>query len=83
MRDLFPRSNASIRDLDQAVALLGGATVIGFSPNRTADARYRAWFDRARARQEHRALAMVRFRATIAELELRVQAFEIGSQVSS
>ena len=38
----IPRSNASIRELDQAVALLAGATVLGFSLYSVTSSRYRA-----------------------------------------
>ena len=47
--DLIPRSNSSVKELDQAVALLAGATVFGFSLYSTADAYYQAWLSKTRA----------------------------------
>jgi hypothetical protein len=41
--EFFPRTETSIMDLDQAVALLAGMTVLGFSLYSTADARYKRW----------------------------------------
>ena len=38
--DLIPKSNTSVKELDQAVALLAGATVLGFSLYSTANAYY-------------------------------------------
>ena len=52
--DLIPRSNTSVKELDQAVALLAGASVLGFALYSTADAYYQAWLSniRAEAQQE-------------------------------
>ena len=47
--DLMPKSNSSVKELDQAVALLAGATVLGFSLYSTADAYYQAWLSKTRA----------------------------------
>jgi hypothetical protein len=41
--EFFPRTEASIMDLDQAVALLAGMAVLGFSLYSTADAHYKRW----------------------------------------
>ena len=49
---LIPISNTSIKELDQAVALLAGATVLGFSLYSTADAYYQAWLSKTRATTE-------------------------------
>ena len=46
---LIPRSNISIKELDQAVAFLSGATVLGFTLYSTADAYYQAWLSKTRA----------------------------------
>ena len=42
----FPKTEASIMDLDQAVALFVGMTVLGFSLCSAADARYKRWRDK-------------------------------------
>ena len=44
--DLIPKSNSSVKELDQAVALLAGATVFGFGLYSTADAYYQAWLSK-------------------------------------
>ena len=41
LEDLFPRISLSIKDLDQAVAVLAGTTVLGFSLYSAADAQYK------------------------------------------
>lgn len=46
---LVPTSNISVKELDQAVALLAGTTVLGFSLYSTADAHYQAWLSATRA----------------------------------
>ncbi|PMD40913.1 hypothetical protein L207DRAFT_633853 [Hyaloscypha variabilis F] len=40
----FPKTEASIMDLDQAVALSAGMTVLGFSLYSAADAQYNRWW---------------------------------------
>ena len=54
VHDLIPTSNTSVKELDQVVALLAGATVLGFSLYSTADAYYQARLSntRAEAQQE-------------------------------
>lgn len=47
--DLMPTSNTSVKELDQAVALLAGASVLGFSLYSTADNYYKAWLSKIRA----------------------------------
>ncbi len=42
-RSLIPASNTSVRDLDQAVAILAGASVLGFSIYDMANAYYNNW----------------------------------------
>ena len=51
---LIPKSNTSIKELDQAVALFAGATVLGFSLYSTADAYYQAWLSKTRATTQQR-----------------------------
>ena len=48
-QDWIPMSNISIKELDQAVALLAGTSVLGFSLYSTADAYYQAWLSETRA----------------------------------
>ena len=50
--DLIPKSNTSIKELDQKVALLAGATVLGFSLYSTANAYYQAWRAKTRVTTE-------------------------------
>jgi hypothetical protein len=50
--EFFPRTEASIKDLDQAVALLAGMTVLGFGLYNTADARYKKWWLQEETRLE-------------------------------
>jgi hypothetical protein len=59
---LFPRTNVSIMDLDQAVAVLAGATVLGFGLYGAANANYEKWLEKVQAREEHRAVEMERIR---------------------
>lgn len=42
-QSLLPASNTSIKELDQAVALLAGASVLGFSIYSVANAYYNTW----------------------------------------
>ena len=51
---LIPTSNTSIKELDQAVALLAGASVLGFTLYSTADAYYQAWLSKTRASTQQR-----------------------------
>jgi hypothetical protein len=60
--EFFPRTEASIMDLDQAVALLAGMTVLGFSLYSTADARYNRWLEEEKERREETARQMLRVR---------------------
>ena len=46
---LIPTSNTSVKELDQAVALLAGASVLGFTLYGTADAYYKAWLSKTRS----------------------------------
>lgn len=46
---LTPTSNTSVKELDQAVALLAGATVLGFCLYSTVDTYYQAWLSKTRA----------------------------------
>lgn len=57
---LFPRTNVSIKELDQAVAVLAGATVLAFSIYSAANAHYRSYSERSRLRQEHGREELVR-----------------------
>jgi len=43
--EFFPPSNTSIMELDQAVALLAGMTVLGFCLYSVTDERYRRWLE--------------------------------------
>ena len=51
---LIPRSNTSVKELEQAVALLAGATVLGFSLYSTAETYYQAWLSKSRAITQQR-----------------------------
>jgi hypothetical protein len=54
--NVFPRSSASLKDLDQVVALLGGVVVLGFSIYSAADVCYQKWRKAAQVPQENIAL---------------------------
>jgi len=56
IQGLFPHTNVAIMDLDQAVAVLAGATVLGFGLYGAANAHYQKWLESVRAREEHRAI---------------------------
>ena len=47
--DMIPKSDTSIMDLDQGVALLAGATVLGFSIYSTVESYYQVWQMRTRS----------------------------------
>jgi hypothetical protein len=62
--EFFPRTEASVMDLDQAVAMLAGMTVLGFSLYSAADARYKKWWAEERERREANARRRIRIRET-------------------
>jgi hypothetical protein len=68
---LFPRTNASMKDLDQAVALLGGVTILVFGFYGIAFAYYQQWFVEAEAREERRVIAMVQIRREVERRHLQ------------
>ena len=53
-RGLVPKSNISVKELDQAIALLAGATVLGFNLHGVANNYYGAWLLRTKERQQRR-----------------------------
>jgi len=52
IQSIFPRCNISTSDLDQAVAIFAGGTVLAFSIYSAMNARYKQWKEMARARKE-------------------------------
>ena len=52
--DLIPKSNTSIKELDQAATLLAGASVLGFNLYSTADTYCQAWLSKTRAINQQR-----------------------------
>lgn len=50
--EFFPKTITGIKELDQAVALLAGMTVLGFSLYSAADERYKAWREEETKRKE-------------------------------
>ena len=50
--EFFPKTDTGIKELDQAVALLAGMTVLGFSLYSAADERYKAWWEEETKRKE-------------------------------
>ena len=55
VNEFFPRTNTGIIELDQAVALLAGMTVLGFSLYSVADEWCRNWWEEERRRREEEA----------------------------
>ena len=55
---VLPISKTSITELDQAVALLAGATVLGFSLYSTADTHYQAWLSKTRAEEQRQGVEL-------------------------
>lgn len=76
IRDLVPRSNTSVKDLDQAVAMVAGTTVLAFSIYSAADAHYRNWLERDEAQRRKIALEIVRLRRLVAEERTRGEQME-------
>jgi hypothetical protein len=78
IRSIFPRTNVSIKELDQAVAILAGGTVLGFSLYSAADAWYQIWRDKAQAQtqqerqQERRLNEIIRLQRLIARLRAQM-----------
>jgi hypothetical protein len=70
-RALFPRTNASIKDLDQAVALLAGMTILGFGLYGIADAHHQQWLKMVKSREERRAIALARIRREVEQRHLQ------------
>ena len=62
VRDLFPRTNVSIKEIDQAVAVLAGATILGFSLYGAAEAHYQLYCEKVRRQQENRQAEQIRMR---------------------
>ncbi len=56
--DLIPTSNTSVKELDQAVTLLAGASVLGFSLYSTANAYYQAWLSGTRVMTQQRGIEL-------------------------
>lgn len=50
--EFFPKTDASIMDLDQAVALLAGMTILGFALYSAADAHYKSWWEEEKKRRD-------------------------------
>ena len=66
----IPKSNASIRELDQAVALLAGATVLGFSLYSVISSRYRARLFEPRTSHDNKKLLADAFKTRTEVQEL-------------
>lgn len=58
-QEFFPSTDSGIMDLDQAVALLAGMTVFGFSLYWAADERYRRWWEAEKAKRERSVREMI------------------------
>jgi hypothetical protein len=78
--EFFPRTEASIVDLDQAVALLAGMTVMGFGLYSAADARYKRWWAEEKKRRGRNAISRVHRRLR-REVSLREQRARDLSQI--
>ena len=66
VHEFFPATDTSIMDLDQAVALLAGMTVLGFNLYSTAEERYKAWWEEQKESRESAARRIVEIRAEAA-----------------
>jgi hypothetical protein len=55
VQDSFPRTSVSIKELDQAVAVLAGATVMGLSLYSAANAQYRRWWNKTQSSMQSQA----------------------------
>jgi hypothetical protein len=53
VNEFFPETNTGIMELDQAVALLTGMTVLGLSLYSAADQWYRDWWEVEKKRRDH------------------------------
>jgi hypothetical protein len=67
VHEFFPETDTGIMELDQAVALLAGITVLGFSLYSTADERYKMWWETEKRSRESAAQRTVDSRAQAAE----------------
>jgi len=76
--EFFPRTEASIMDLDQAVALLAGMSILGFSLHSAADARYKRWWAEEKERREETARQRMQRRETREELRRHLIAIRSG-----
>ena len=59
-RALVPKSDISIKELDQAIALLAGATVLGFNLYSGANSYHKAWLLSTERRQQRREIELRR-----------------------
>ncbi|KAH8778943.1 hypothetical protein BGZ57DRAFT_890008 [Hyaloscypha finlandica] len=62
IQSIFPRCNISTSDLDQAVAIFAGGTILAFSICSAMKARYKQWKESSRARKEVQQREQVRLR---------------------
>jgi hypothetical protein len=62
IQSIFPRCNISTSDLDQAVAIFAGGTILAFSICSAMKARYKQWKEMSRARKEVQQREQVRLR---------------------
>jgi len=80
VHEFFPETDTGIMELDQAVALLAGMTVLGFSLYSTADERYKIWWEKEKRSRESAAQLMVERRAQAAEWRRSVLADEAAQR---
>ncbi|KAN0095512.1 hypothetical protein V8E51_016223 [Hyaloscypha variabilis] len=80
VHEFFPETDTGIMELDQAVALLAGMTVLGFSLYSTADERYKIWWEKEKRSRESAAQLMVERRAQAAEWRRGVLADEAAQR---
>lgn len=82
-QEFFPSTKSSIMDLDQAVALLAGMTVFGFSLYSAANERYRIWWEAEKAEKERAVREMIDGLARVAERARHLRPTQTGRTTES
>lgn len=81
--EFFPKTEASIMDLDQAVALFAGMTVLGFSLYSAANTRYEIWVIEEKKKREEVARQRVVWREIMSAAQMEGGARELDQRNSN